>query len=64
MSDKDEAIEGILKQVLVNHKDEEVTGCVVLVFTGAQVSIYNSNVKMEIVDQIADLISVKPNGGG
>lgn len=57
MPDDDEvSLEGILKSVLMNHRDNEVTGLLVLVFEGDQASVYNSGIKDEVVESIGKLL--------
>ena len=54
--DDDEPLEGILRNVLINHQDNEVTGLLVIVFEGTDAHVYNSNIKPEIVESIATLL--------
>lgn len=56
LDDDDVALEGILRSVLINHKDSEVTGLLILVFEGEEASVYNSNIKPEIVESIGALL--------
>ncbi len=59
MADNDEiALEGILKQVLMDHRDDEIDGLIVFVFVDGEASVYNSGIKQEIVDQLADVLAV------
>lgn len=59
MADDDEiALEGILKQVLMDHRDDEIDGLIVFVFVDGEASVYNSGIKQEIVDQLADVLAV------
>ena len=54
--DEEVVLEGILRSVLINHQDNEVTGLLVIVFEGEEASVYNSNIKPEIVESIAALL--------
>ena len=56
MADNDEPLEGILRSVLINHQDNDVTGLLVIVFEGSEASVYNSNIKPEIIESIAALL--------
>ncbi len=59
MTDDDEIeLEGILKQVLMDHRDDEIDGLIVFVFVDGEASVYNSGIKQEIVDQLADVLAV------
>ena len=57
MSNEEEVpLEGILQSILMNHRDNDVTGLLVLVFEGKEAHIYNSNIKPEIVESIGVLL--------
>lgn len=57
MPDDDEiSLEGILKQILMNHRDDDVTGLLVLVFKGEEAAVYNSGIKPEVVESIGELL--------
>lgn len=57
MSNEEEVpLEGMLKQILMTHEEENVTGLLVLVFEGKEAHIYNSNIKPEIVESIGILL--------
>jgi len=59
MADDDEIeLEGILKQVIMDHRDDEIDGVLIFVFVDGEASVYNSGVKQEIVDQLADILAV------
>ena len=59
MADDDEIErEGILKQVIMDHRDDEIDGVLIFVFVDGEASVYNSGVKQEIVDQLADILAV------
>ena len=59
-NDDDEvALEGILKQVIMDHRDDESDGVLVFVFVDGEASVYNSGIKQEIVDQLADVMAVQ-----
>lgn len=59
MADDDEvALEGILKQVIMDHRDDEIDGVLIFVFVDGEASVYNSGVKQKIVDQLADILAV------
>ena len=60
--DDDEPLEGILRNVLINHQDNEVTGLLVIVFEQGEASVYNSNIKPEIIESIAALLGPQPDG--
>lgn len=57
-NDDDIELEGILKQVIMDHRDDEIDGVLVFVFVDGEASVYNSGVKQEIVDQLADILAV------
>jgi len=60
MADDDEvALEGILKQVIMDHRDSEIDGILVFVFVDGEASVYNSGIKQDIVDQLADVMSTQ-----
>lgn len=53
-------LEGILKQVIMDHRDSEIDGILVFVFVGdGEATVYNSGIKQEIVDQLADVMAVQ-----
>jgi len=56
MAEEEVSLEGILKSILVNHRDDEVTGLLVLVFKGEEASVYNSGIKPEVVESIGELL--------
>lgn len=58
MAEEEVSLEGILKSILVNHRDDEVTGLLVFVFVGDEASVYNSGIKDEIVEQLSDVMAV------
>ena len=59
MADDNEVeLEGILKQVIMDHRDDEIDGVLIFVFVDGEASVYNSGVKQEIVDQLADVLAV------
>lgn len=57
-NDDDIELEGILKQVIMDHRDDEIDGVLVFVFVDGEASVYNSGIKQEIVDQLADILAV------
>lgn len=60
MADDDEvALEGILKQVIMDHRDSEIDGVLVFVFVDGEASVYNAGIKDEIVDQLADILATQ-----
>lgn len=60
MADDDEvALEGILKQVIMDHRDDEIDGVLVFVFVDGEASVYNSGIKQDVVDQLADLLATQ-----
>lgn len=58
MPDNDEVtLEGILKQVQMNHKDDDVKAMLVIVVTDDDEGhVYNSNMKAEVVESIGALL--------
>lgn len=59
-NDDDEvALEGIMKQVMMDHRDSEIDGVLVFVFVDGEASVYNAGIKQEIVDQLADVMAVQ-----
>ena len=60
MADDDKvALEGILKQVIMDHRDDEIDGVLVFVFVAGEASVYNAGIKDEIVDQLAEVMAVQ-----
>jgi len=60
MADDDEVeLEGILKQVIMDHRDDEIDGLLVFVFVDGEASVYNAGIKDEIVDQLADIMATQ-----
>jgi hypothetical protein len=60
MADDDEfALEGILKQVIMDHRDDEIDGVLVFVFVDGEASVYNSGIKQGVVDKLADLLATQ-----
>ncbi len=58
MSNEEEiSLEGILKSIIMDHRDTEVTGLLVLVFEGDEAHVYNSNIKEDVVKSIGDLLA-------
>lgn len=59
-NDDDEvALEGILKQIVMDHRDDEIDGVLVFVFVDGEASVYNSGIKQDVVDQLADLLATQ-----
>lgn len=57
MSNEEEmSLEGMLKAIIMDHRDTEVTGVLVLVFEGEEAHVYNSNIKEDIVKSISKLL--------
>lgn len=56
MAEEEVSLEGILKSILMNHRDDEVTGLLVLVFKGEEAEVYNSGIKPEVVESIGELL--------
>ena len=49
-------LEGLLKQVIMDNRDEEVVGVLVIVFKGSEGQVYSHNVKHEIIESIGALL--------
>ena len=58
-NDDEVALEGILKQVIMDHRDSEIDGVLVFVFVDGEASVYNAGIKDEIVGQLADILAVQ-----
>lgn len=50
-------IEGILKQVLMDHRDSDANGIIVLVFEGNEAAVYSTNIKPEILEKIGNVLA-------
>ncbi len=59
MADDEVALEGILKQVIMDHRDSEIDGVLVFVFVDGEASVYNAGIKDKIVDQLADILATQ-----
>jgi hypothetical protein len=59
VKDDEVSIEGILKQVIMDHRDDEIDGVLVFVFVDGEASVYNANIKDEIVEQLGNILAVQ-----
>jgi len=59
MADEEDSLEGILKQVIMDHRDSEIDGVLVFVFVDGEATVYNSGIKDEIVNQLAEVMAVQ-----
>ncbi len=57
--DDDFELEGILKQVIMDHRDSEIDGVLVFVFVDGEASVYNAGIKDEIVEQLGNLLATQ-----
>lgn len=59
MPDDEISLEGILKQILMEHRDDDVDGLLVFVFVDGEAHVYNSGIKDEVVDQLGEILAVQ-----
>jgi hypothetical protein len=57
MAEEEITLEGILKQVIMDHRDSEIDGCLVFVFVAGEATVYNSGIKDEIVEQLGEILA-------
>ena len=55
-------IEGILKQVLMDHRDSDANGIIVLVFEDNEAAVYSANIKPEILEKIGNALAETSSG--
>lgn len=57
MSDDEVSLDGILKAIIMDHRDTEVTAVLVLVIEGDEAHVYNSNIKEDVIESIGALLA-------